>query len=388
MSMETREWLQEFILVGNADKRPRTWHDDPKLRERLGLPSNHFEGPIPYSVVVERLFNWKAQAVPTANLIPCLKNSDGNYDHKPEVWLNVMKDGKPVMRNGRNVQAPHWISQSTRQGIVRSDNHLELGNHGAGYQIHDYEKWLLQLQSNVIGDSLSILGAGLLRNGAQAFVQVALPQTAFDDSTGMEFWPYIMASTSLDGSIATTFSGQTLYVVCDNTRDCALRQAENAGRIFKAKHTSNSLETSRIGDVRQALGIISQTADNMLSEIHELAAIKVTPRQEVKIMDIILPLPQREDADFTERKLTIAENKRETFIETLRLDKMVSDWRGTALGVVHGANTYATHYTTIHGDRVLRNFDRIIKGKFNEFDSIVVNAVAEVTGHPELVSSK
>lgn len=115
MSMETREWLNQYNLVGNCAKRPNAWHDDPALRKRLGLPSNHFDEPIPYSVVVERLFNWKAKAVPTANLIPCVEMPSGGYDHEPEVWLDLIKDGKPVMIKGKKVKEPHWISRSTRQ---------------------------------------------------------------------------------------------------------------------------------------------------------------------------------------------------------------------------------------------------------------------------------
>lgn len=376
MSMETREWLNQYILVGNCAKRPNAWHDDPELRRVLGLPSNHFAEPVPYKVVVERLFNWKAKAVPTANLIPCTKR-DANYFLPEDVSIGgkTLKAGTPVR-----------LSVSTRQGIVRDDTDAELGSHGAGYRIHDYEKWLLQLQSNVIGDSLSILGAGLLRNGAQAFVQVALPETVFDDSTGFDFWPYIMASTSLDGSIPTTFGAQNLFVVCDNTRNIALRQSESSGRIYKAKHTSGSLDVGRIKDVRQSLGIIHRTADNMIAELHELAAIKVTPRQWVKVMDIIYPMPDPADSP-SKISVTRRENMREVLNHTYHRDPMCRDYKGTALGAVHAFNTFETHYRTVQGNRVERNLEKVITGKIGDHDQLVIKAVAEATNHPELVSA-
>lgn len=378
MSMETAEWLNQFILVGNVANRPKAWHDDPALRERLGLPSNHFDGPIPVKVVLERLFPWRPMTVPTANLIPCAKK-DANF-FLPERMMLAGKSfdkGTPV----RVVVVPDM------QGVVRSDNFLELGHHSDEYRIHDYEQWLIQLQSNVIGDTLTILGAGLLRNGAQAYVQVALPESSHDSESGMEFYPYIMGSTSLDGSIPTTFSGQTLLVVCDNTRNAALRQSESSGRIYKARHTSKSLETSKIRDVRQALRIIHQTNDAMMEELHELSSIKVTPRQWVKVMDIILPLPTKTDADFTLRKFHIAENKREVLNHTYNRDPMARDWRGTALGVVQAVNTYETHYRTVKGNRVTRNLDKAIRGQFNELDRNTVKALATVLDRPELVSA-
>lgn len=382
MSMETREHLNEFILVGNCKMRPRAWHDDPELRERLGLPENHFDDPIPYQIVKDRLFNWQAIATPTANLIPCQQVTDEDgilvWDHEPEMWLDV-----------ENSSVPHWISMSTRQGIVRSDNHLELGNHSSSYRIHDYEQWLLQLQSNVIGDSLSIIGAGLLRNGAQAFVQVALPDTAHDETTGMKFIPFIMAATSLDGSIPSTFSAQTIYVVCDNTRDMALRQAEQSGRIYKAKHTSKSLDSNKIGDVRSALGIIHQTADAMMNELHELASISISRKETLKVLDIIIPIPNEEDQDFSIRKQTIAINKREKLAHSVFRDPMGGgDWVGTALGVVNGVNTYFTHYESVRGaTRVERNYEKTIKGEFADIDRGTVKAIAQVLDKPELVSA-
>jgi len=379
MSQETSRWLNEFILVGNCANRPKAWHDNPELRERLGLPSNHFEGPIPYKTVKERLFPWTPMSVPTANLVPC-ERKDANFFLPQDLSLGGedFKQGQPV----KIVVVPDM------QGVVRSDNHLELGHHSDEYRIHNYERWLMQLQANVIGDTLTILGAGLLRNGAQAFVQVALPETSHDETTGAEFWPYIMGSTSLDGSIPTTFSGQTLYVVCDNTRNAALHQAESSGRIYKARHTSKSLDYNRIKDVRQALRIIHQTNDAMMDELHELASIPVTTQQWVKVMNEIFPMPDAKDPETTKRKMSIAENKREVLNHTYHRDPMSAQWRGTALGVVQALNTYETHYRTVKGNRVERNLDKAIRGQFGEVDQKSVIALAKVLDRPELVAAK
>lgn len=388
MSLETREYLNEFMLIGNCKHRPRGWHDDAALRQRLGLPDNHFDDPIPYQVVVDRLFNWQALAVPTGNFIPCIQYDDGTWrgDKEPEIWID---------------DKPYWISMSERQGIVRDDNFAELGNHSGSYRIHDYTEWGLHLQSNIIGDTLSILGAGLLRNGAQAFIQVALPETAHDDTTGLEFIPFIMFSSSLDGSIPTTYSSQTLLVVCDNTRNAALRQAESSGRIYQAKHTSRSLDYNRIQDVRQALNIIHVMKDEMMDEIHRLAAVSVNRKQTIKVLDIIQPLPDTDDE--SPRKLKIAENKRERLLHAIFKDPIGgAEHVGTALGLLNGVNTYFTHYTTVQGaSRLERNMDKVIKtssdaitlgpiksgATFAEVDRKTALAIAEVCHRPELVSS-
>ena len=290
------------------------------------------------------------------------------------------KDGNPVTMPVKVVEVDEM------RGIVRSDNFLELGHHSWKYQIHDYEEWLLKLQSNILGDSLDIWSAILLRNGAQACVQAALPETVHDDSTGMDFVPYIHAYTSLDGSLATTFAAQTLLIVCDNTMSMANRNAESSGRQYRAKHTRGSLGSNRINEVRQALSILSQSAEESLAFLNTLGHIKVPEKKWIEVMDIILP-PGDADKD-TQRSLTIKENKRELLNATYHSDPMANTWKGTALGVVQAVNTYATHYASIKGgSRVQRNTAKIVSGEFAKLDLQTMNALATVLNKPELVGS-
>ncbi|QNJ59267.1 hypothetical protein SEA_MRMIYAGI_53 [Mycobacterium phage MrMiyagi] len=375
MSRETREWLNEFILVGNCKERPMAWHYDRELQKSKGLADNHFEDPIPYQVVVDRLFSWEPKSVPKANLVPCAKR-DANF---------FGPQGQPYKVMPTGTWNDDYVYEG-EQGIIRSDTKAHMATHGSGYKIHDYKQWLLRLQSNVLGDSLTILGAGLLRNALQAYVQVAMPRPETDDKTGLKFMPYITASTSLDGSLPTTFSAQSLLIVCDNTREMALRQAERSGTIYKAKHTSKSLDQNRIKDVREALGIVHKQADDFVAEMQELASISVTRRQWVKVLDIILPLPDPKDPKTSKRAMTIAENKREVMNHTYWRDPMMNNMQGSALGVVQAVNTYANHYSQIKGNRLERNMEKMVKGDFGDIDRKTVLALSEVLNRPELVS--
>lgn len=390
MSQETMEWLNRYILVGNCKARPNAWHNRPEFRKAKGLEENHFQDPIPYQVVVDRLFNWHAISTPKANLIPCAKKDANWFDAQGNPF-------KIVMSSEYDYAAKQIISGE--QGIVKSDTLEHIATHSGKYKIHDYIEWLLKLQSNVIGDSLSIIGAGLLRNGAQAYVQVALPETAYDETSGMGFIPYIMASTSLDGSIPSTFSAQSLLVVCDNTRDGAIAQSEASGRIFKAKHTSKSLDADRIKDVRDALGIIHRTADNMKAEFAQLASIPMNRRQTIKVLDIIQPI----DKEASERSQKIAENKREALLDSIFLDKTGgSEWKGTALGLCNGVSTYFTWNTSVKGNRLERIAEKVIRGasnktlklgpiesgaSFSDVDRQTMMAISHVMDMPELVSA-
>lgn len=379
MGMETMEWYNNFCLIGHTDKRSKAWHF---MESMQGDEPNHYPGAIPYADVVRRLFSWKPLKTRTANFVPCAaKDADMRIpkrDSENQVVLG--KDGKPVMMPVKVVEVEEM------RGIVRSDNFLEIGHHSWKYQIHDYEEWLLKLQSNILGDSLDIWSAILLRNGAQACVQAALPETVHDDSTGMDFVPYIHAYTSLDGSLATTFAAQTLLIVCDNTMMAANRNAEGSGRQYRAKHTRGSLGGDKINEVRQALSILSQSAEESLDFFKTLGHIKVTEKKWVEVMDIILP-PGDPEKD-TQRSLTIKENKREVLNTTYHNDPMANTWKGTALGVVQAVNTYATHYASIKGgSRVQRNTAKIVSGEFARLDLQTMKALATVLDKPELVSA-
>lgn len=385
MGLDTSEQYQRNYLIGNCKHRPvaRVWHDNPELRQRLGIEDNHYDDLIPHSEVVRRLFNWKPLGVPKANLIPCSKK-DANYFVEKEVM-------DPKTEKMVKVSLPHRISMSEdEQGIVRSDTVENIATHSSSYRIHDYEDWLIRLQAKIIGTSeLSILGAGLPRGGAQAYVQIALPDTVKDDKTDVEFFPYILGSTSLDGSLPTTFGRGSLLVVCDNTRNMALRQQYNSGQIYKARHTSRSLDTDRIKDARAALRIVHQQAEGMIAEVHELAAISMNKRQIAKTFDIIMPIPEVGDA--SSKAITMAKNRRDSLLEVY-FDRgptkgMMASQQGTALGVVQAVNTWATHISTVHGNRFARNVDRMLKGKFDDFDKRSVAAIATVMNKPELLSA-
>ncbi|NKR23343.1 DUF932 domain-containing protein, partial [Rhodococcus hoagii] len=57
----------------------------------------------------------------------------------------------------------------------------------------------------------------MLRQGGQAWVEVSVPETLHDDRAGFGYRPNLLAATSLDGSLATTYGRTVTATVCDNT---------------------------------------------------------------------------------------------------------------------------------------------------------------------------
>ena len=156
-----------------------------------------------------------------------------------------------------------WVVLADRQAIARSDDDAGavLGLFKDGYQMHQYDQWLLTTVADILDDSLSISSAGLLKQGAIAWVEVSVPET-ITTPEGFDFRPNLLATTSFDGSIATTFKRTVTATVCDNTRELAL--AEH-GQDYKVKHSRYS--TAKLGEARQALAMVHTLADDFAAEV-------------------------------------------------------------------------------------------------------------------------
>lgn len=347
-------------LIGNTEKR-NGW-----IGQTDGtLPT--FPGPIPVGEVERLLFNWEAISVPTGNFIPCAKRN-------ADLFIEI---------DGKETPVKAVVTQGA-QGIVRSDDFTELGRHKASYRIHDYKVWLIRNVSNVLQDTLRILSALTLKNGSQAAVEIGLDESMHDGKSGLDFWPFLLAHTSMDGSVATSYSAFNRILQCDNMFTSLHAEAREAKRQYKIKHTSQSMSVDTISGVRQALSILEQSATGMTDYVHELIGIKLTRPQWHKVLDIIEPLAPEGSS---KAKVTKTENRRDAIDAVYTSDPMSAPWSGTAFGAVQAFNTYQHHYAPVRSvSRLERVYDRAIRGEFAEADSMMLTAVAKVLDRPELVS--
>ena len=349
-------------IIGNTEKR-NGW-----IGQTDGsLPT--FPGPIPVGEVERLLFNFEAISVPTGNFIPCSKKD-------ADIYIPIGKDGvmTPV-----KVVVTHGA-----QGIVRSDDGTELGRHKSSYRIHDYKTWLIRYISNVLQDTLRVLSALTLKNGAQAAVEIGLEETMHDGRSGLDFWPFLLCTTSMDGSIATSYSAFNRILKCDNMFTALKAEARAANRQFKVKHTSQSMSVDTISGVRQALSILDKSANDMTDYVHELLGIKLSRPKWIEVLDIIEP-PAPEGS--TKAKVTKTENRREAIDAVYMSDPMSEQWKGTVFGAVQAFNTYQHHYAPVRSvSRLERVYDRAIRGEFAAADSTMLTAVAKVLDRPELIA--
>jgi phage/plasmid-like protein (TIGR03299 family) len=329
MSAETLDWLNDNTLIGFTDKRGNAWH----YREGA---DNHYAGAVPLEDVHRRLFSWTAEERPL-------------YIETP------LGEGDSVM-----------MPIEGRKAIVRSDNGHIMGIFKEGYQPHQYGEWLLNNVANILDAELSIGSAGLLAQGGKAWVSVEMPETL---QTGeFAYRPNLLATTSFDGSIATTYKPVVTAVVCDNTLSMAMSELSST---FKVKHSKGSM--SKITDAREALGIVHTMSETFAQAIEELTHTKISDHVWEGIVNELSPMP---DQDADPRSLTLAEKKRDTLWEFWTQDERVSPWRGTALGAWQAFNTYAHHNGIVRNvSRPERNMMNAVNGTTAKLDKEVLEVI-------------
>jgi phage/plasmid-like protein (TIGR03299 family) len=331
MSKETSQWLNQNTLIGFTTKRGHAWH---YRASDQGAEPNHYPDAIPVADVQRRLFAWQAQSRPL-------------YVETPDCGLAEV---------------------TGKQAITCSDTGHVLGIFSAGYTVHQYREWLLDRVSTILDDGLSIGSAGLLRDRAQAWVSVEVPDN-ITTPEGVVFRPNLLACTSHDGSLATTYKRVVTNVVCDNTMAAGLGEV---GQQLKVKHSKYS--RLRMTEARDALAIVHTVADDFAAEVRALCEIDVSDRAWSAFLNAHVPMPEQNG-----RAQTMADNERQALTGLWNNDTRVSPWRNTAWGVVQAVNTYTHHVGIVRGAcRPERNMVRAVTGGVDSLDQGTMSTLGMV----------
>lgn len=356
MSSETIEWLNSQVLIGQTDKRGKAWHYKAALQ---GAEPNHYTGPIPREDVIRRLFNWKPV------------NGDVTSSYLTTI------DGEPVVGT---ITDPNRVTTIRPAGSFGPEDKGEILGVFKKFQIHDYEEWLVDNVGTILDSGLTIGSAGLLRGGAVGWVQCELDETVTTPE-GVQFRPFMTAATSLDGSLSSTYQTGAQLVICDNTLAAALGRAAKDTRV-KVRHSKNSLD--KIGEVRDALGIVHNVAESFAAEVAELTRIEVDDAAWKRFLAAQFPInpdalkpgaPAGAKAAATRARLS-----RESLTQMWENDNRVADWTGTAFGVVQAVNTWQHHVVkpTEGTSRTERNATRTVEGAWAKLDQSTLDTLTKV----------
>jgi phage/plasmid-like protein (TIGR03299 family) len=363
MSRETFTTLNQNQLIGFTEKRGNAWH---YREEYQGAESNHYPHAIPAEDVRRRLFSWAAESRPLRVSLPSTLDEMLTANHGGSTdgaTYEISDDGTYVK----------WVPVKGRQAITRSDTGALMGIFSDGYKPHQYNEWLVQVMSTIVGDTLSIGSAGLLRGGALAYVQIEVPEN-IDTPQGVSFRPNLLAGTSFDGSVATFYKRTATVVVCDNTFEMARSETSE---IYKIKHSRYSGFNAK--NARDALGIVTGMADDFAAEVAALCETTVTDKQFSAFLDALVPMTDEKGQKVEGAAATKRGNKQDALTRLWIRDPRVSPWKNTAFGVVQAVNTYTHHLQTVKGaTRPERNMVNVITGATAKEDNRALDLLGKI----------
>lgn len=347
MSQETMTWLRENIRIGYVNEDgPAWWAADNHMSD-----GSHFDGPVPIEVIKEVL------SVPL-----------------------VEASAVQAIYTGANGESS-IATNSNMKGIVRQDTGHLIKVFSAGYNIHGYTEWLFNKVARVLDtnkEDLTAKSVGLLRNGAQAWLQIRLSDSFEVGDFG--YVPFLTAATSADGSLASQFSIGFDAAVCDNTLSAALL---NATYRAKYKHTRNSTNAETDAAVRDALHLLFSAKDAFNESAQMLMDIPVSEAQWNEFLNELVPVPEVKDGKRGGRGATIATHKRDGLSDLYFTDAKAAPWNGTAFGAFQAVNTWQTWSGTVRGadgGRMERYHSNMIDGTTEARDTDTLAVLGRVLG--------
>ena len=181
----------------------------------------------------------------------------------------------------------------------------------------------------LFGDAILDGGAtwesgGSFKNGRVVFGSLLLDEPIkldADDSV----MPFLLVSSSHDGSSSITASLTGIRVYCQNSLNMALKTAKQGGTQFRIKHTQ--AHSGRVTQAREALGLARDYFTEFEQVANNLISREVTNAEFAKIIELAYPQPEVD----VKGSLTKWENKRDALVELWTSDTN-ANITGTAWG--------------------------------------------------------
>jgi len=182
--------------------------------------------------------------------------------------------------------------------MVKIQGWKELYNENTGANFNIVRDSYVVVQNDVLWDIVDAIveepnvkyeTAGVLKSGSVLWVLAYLdePWTAPGDDSAV--YPYILVSTTHDGSGAAKAANVNIRVVCWNTWNAADSQGESTGREFTFRHTKRVME--RIEEAKTALQGARENQGYFIQLANELNAMEFGDLEIRKFVEAVHPFP-------------------------------------------------------------------------------------------------
>lgn len=138
---------------------------------------------------------------------------------------------------------------------------------------------------DLLGEGVTYETAGSLQNGKKVWLLAKLPENF--NIAGDNVTPYLVFSNSHDGSGSIKVAMTPIRVVCQNTLNLALN---NAQRIWSTTHKGDM--KSKLDEAKKTLLLAEFYMDRLSQEAERLNKIKLPDHKVLEYIDMLIPLPE------------------------------------------------------------------------------------------------
>lgn len=235
--------------------------------------------------------------------------------------------------------------------IVRNDNEFVLGVRSQEFEaIYHGEDFAQQQDGASMEEIIDVFAgqssvkfetAGSVRDGRAVWALFYLDEPYVVPGDNTEHLPFFALMNPHDGSGACKLINTQVRVVCWNTFQMALADAENTGRQYAFRHVGNVAE--RIDEAKLALAGLRTERDEYLQLAEELTKLRVDDKALAAFLTEFLPSPRENGEVCTDRVHDNVVRARGLF-KSIYLDAVTTDAvRGTSWGLVQASTEYLDH---------------------------------------------
>lgn len=294
---------------------------------------------------------------------------------KPWHGLGTMVEEAPTSADALRLAGLDWIIESRpifdgKGNIIkgysantRSTDDTVMGIVSEKYSIVQNAE-AFDFTDALLGEGMTYETAGSLKGGRQIWLLGKMPERYI---LGDKFEPYICFTNTHDGSGAVRVCMTPIRVVCNNTLNMAL---SNAQRTWSARHCGNI--SMKMEEARETLRLSDIYLQNLAEQAERMADKKMTEGEIENAIDTIIALPE----DATDRQKATAKKVKDEIVMCMLSPDLVQ-FLNTQWGFVNAVSDYVGHSEPLRKTATFdeRRWYKIIGGH-PMFDTAVATVAA------------
>lgn len=277
----------------------------------------------------------------------------------------------PGSEEALEVAGLNWM---VRQEPIYTDNNLLISGYKAN--VRDSDNRVLGVVTDrykvvqndeafaftdeLLGEGVRYETAGSLQNGRKVWILARMPREFIIN--GEQISPYLVFSNTHDGSGAIKVAVTPIRVVCNNTLNLALSTAKRSWSMIHTGDVKGKME-----EARQTLFMAEKYMSKLGSEFENLRKIKLSDRQVMEYIKMLLPYENEENAHHVRNINRLREDMQKRYFDAPDL----KDVGNNAYRFVNAVSDFATHSEPI---RRTRNFKENLFSKTVEGNPLIDKA--------------